>query len=138
VLPLRGVAVLVVDDDPDTLEAMCSAIRQAGADVRSATSAPDAIAVLAAWPADLLVSDLAMAGDDGYTLIRHVRGLPAERGGQVPALALSAYARLDDRLKALAAGFQMHTAKPVDPAELVAMLATMAGWIGKGARTAPA
>jgi CheY-like chemotaxis protein len=69
-----------------------------------------------------------MPGDDGYALIRRVRALPVELGGQVPALALTAYARLEDRLKVLSAGFQMHVPKPIEPAELVALVASLIGW----------
>jgi CheY-like chemotaxis protein len=79
---------------------------------------------------DLLVSDIAMPGEDGYSLIRKVRALNAEQGGQIPALALTAYARAEDRTRAIAAGFQLHIAKPVNPEELAAVVANLAGRTG--------
>jgi len=72
-----------------------------------------------------------MPGEDGYELIRKVRALAPERGGQIPALALTAYARVEDRLKVLGAGFQMHVAKPIEPAELVAVVGSLAEWIAR-------
>jgi CheY-like chemotaxis protein len=75
---------------------------------------------------DVLVSDIAMPDKDGHDLIRAVRGMAKEQNGEIPAMALTAYARPEDRLKALRAGFQMHTAKPVDPAELIAIVASLA------------
>ena len=125
--PLRGLRTLVVEDDPDSLEMVCALLAQRGADVRPAASAAEALAVLESWKPDLLISDLGMPEEDGYTLIRRVRALPAERGGQVPAVALSARTRPEDRIEALAAGFQMHVAKPVAPAELLAVAVTLAG-----------
>jgi CheY-like chemotaxis protein len=95
--------------------------------VRPASSTAEALAILERWRPDLLISDLGMPEEDGYTLIRRVRALPAERGGQVPAVALSARTRPEDRIEALAAGFQMHVAKPVAPAELLAVAVTLAG-----------
>ncbi len=76
---------------------------------------------------DVLVSDIGMPNEDGYTLIRRVRALGAERGGNVPAVALTAYARAEDRMRAIRAGFQMHVPKPVEPAELITMVASLAG-----------
>ncbi|HEV7784272.1 MAG TPA: ATP-binding protein, partial [Thermoanaerobaculia bacterium] len=125
--PLRGMRTLVVEDDPDSLEMVCTLLTQRGADVRPASSTAEALAILERWRPDLLISDLGMPEEDGYTLIRRVRALPAERGGQVPAVALSARTRPEDRIEALAAGFQMHVAKPVAPAELLAVAVTLAG-----------
>jgi PAS domain S-box-containing protein len=125
--PLRGLRTLVVEDDPDSLEMVCTLLAQRGAEVRPAASTAEALAVLEIWRPDLLISDLGMPEEDGYTLIRRVRALPAERGGQVPAVALSARTRPEDRIEALAAGFQMHVAKPVAPAELLAVALTLAG-----------
>ena len=76
-------------------------------------------------PPDVLVSDIGMPGEDGYALMKHVRALPRERNGDIPAMALTAYARGEDRVKAFRAGFQMHTTKPVDPAELIASVANL-------------
>jgi PAS domain S-box-containing protein len=125
--PLRGMRTLVVEDDPDSLEMVCTLLTQRGADVRPASSTAEALAILERWRPDLLISDLGMPEEDGYTLIRRVRSLPAERGGQVPAVALSARTRPEDRIEALSAGFQMHVAKPVAPAELLAVAITLAG-----------
>jgi signal transduction histidine kinase/ActR/RegA family two-component response regulator len=125
--PLRGLRTLVVEDDPDSLEMLCTLLAQRGAEVRPAASTAEALAVIEGWRPDLLISDLGMPEEDGYTLIRRVRALPAERGGQVPAVALSARTRPEDRIEALSAGFQMHVAKPVAPAELLAVAVTLAG-----------
>lgn len=127
---LSGIRILVVDDEPDTLETLRATLGACGADVRVAASAAEATTILDEWIPHVLVSDLAMPGEDGYGLIRRVRERPVERGGGLPALALTAYARTEDRLKALAAGFQMHVAKPVDPADLVAVVSALAGWSG--------
>jgi signal transduction histidine kinase/ActR/RegA family two-component response regulator len=131
--PLEGLRLLVVDDDDDTLEAMAVFLRWAGAEVTTAASAGEAFAALAALTAagrarpDLLIADIGMPGEDGYTLIRRVRALSPAEGGSIPAVALTAYARPEDREKALAAGFQEHVAKPVEPGDLVALLALLAG-----------
>ncbi len=125
--PLNGLRTLVVEDDPDSLEMVCTLLRQRGADVRAAASTAEALAIMERWTPALLISDLGMPEEDGYTLIRRVRALPAERGGQVPAVALSARIRPEDRIEALSAGFQMHVAKPVAPAELLAVAVTLAG-----------
>ncbi|HSS47310.1 MAG TPA: CHASE3 domain-containing protein [Thermoanaerobaculia bacterium] len=124
--PLRGLRTLVVEDDPDSLEMVCMLLAQRGADVRPAASTAEAMAVIERWKPDLLISDLGMPEEDGYTLIRRVRALPAEHGGQVPAVALSARTRPEDRIEALSAGFQMHISKPVAPAELLAVAVTLA------------
>jgi signal transduction histidine kinase len=126
---LAAVRILVVDDEPDTLETLQHVLATCGAEVRAALSAEEALAILAEWTPDLLVSDIGMPGEDGYQLIRQVRALAPERGGQIPALALTAYARVEDRLKVLGAGFQMHVAKPIEPAELVAVVGSLAEWI---------
>jgi PAS domain S-box-containing protein len=125
--PLRGLRTLVVEDDPDSLEMVCTLLAQRGAEVQPAASTAEALAVIERWRPDLLISDLGMPEEDGYTLIRRVRALPAERGGQVPAVALSARTRPEDRIEALSAGFQMHVAKPVAPAELLAVAIALAG-----------
>jgi len=125
--PLHGLRTLVVEDDPDSLEMVCTLLTQRGADVQPAASSAEALAVMERWTPDLLISDLGMPEEDGYTLIRRVRALPAERGGQVPAVALSARIRPEDRIEALSAGFQMHVAKPVAPAELLAVAIALAG-----------
>ncbi|HXM77157.1 MAG TPA: ATP-binding protein, partial [Thermoanaerobaculia bacterium] len=126
---IEGVSVLLVEDEPDGRELLVEALRTAGGRVAAAESARAALALFADCPPDVLVSDIGMPEEDGYALIRAIRALPADRGGAVPAIAVTAYAREEDRLRALAAGFQAHIAKPVDPGELVAAVARVA-WAG--------
>lgn len=128
---LDGVRVLVVDDEPDTLETIETILAQCGAEVRTASSAASALETLQQWTPHLIVSDIGMPGDDGYALIQRVRALAPDAGGQVPAIALTAYARVEDRLRVLAAGFQMHVPKPIEPAELVAVISSVAAWAGR-------
>jgi len=120
---LTGLRVLVVDDEPATLELLCAALDQYGASVRAAGSSPDALKALLEWKPDVLVSDLGMPGEDGFALIEHVRALTPEQGGDIPAAALTAYVRDEDRRRALAAGYQTHIHKPVDPSNLAAAVA---------------
>lgn len=124
--PLAGLKVLVVDDDLETRELIKTILEEGGAEVCAVPSVPKAVEALEHHGPDVLVSDIAMPDHDGYELIRYVRGLDAASGGGVPALALTAFARTEDRSRALLAGFQMHAAKPVEPAELVAMVASLA------------
>jgi PAS domain S-box-containing protein len=124
---LDGLKVLVVDDEVDTRELFKAGIGQCGAEVLTAGSAREALATLEEMRPDLLISDIGMPGEDGYELIRQVRALPAERGGRIPAIALTAYARMEDRLRALRAGYQMHISKPVELAELVTVMASLIG-----------
>jgi PAS domain S-box-containing protein len=124
---LSGVRVLVVDDEPDARELVRAILGQAGASVVTAASASDALRILQQSPPDVLLSDLDMPEQSGFALIRRVRQLPAEQGGRVPAAALTAYARLEDRTRALRAGFQMHISKPLNPNELPVIVASLAG-----------
>ena len=126
---LAGVRILVVDDEEDAREAMVVLLSQAGAAVQSVGSAAEAMDVLRRRPPDVLLSDIAMPGEDGYALIRQVRALAADRGGRIPAAALTAYATLEDRRKALLAGYNEHIPKPVDPSRLIA---TVAGLMPSG------
>nr|MDP9122708.1 response regulator [Acidobacteriota bacterium] len=103
------------------------ALESYAAQVVTAGSCADALAVMDRWQPDLLISDIQMPEADGYDLIRQVRERQAARGGEVPALALTAYARSEDRLRAIRAGFQAHLAKPIDLAELVAVIAGLTG-----------
>ncbi len=128
---LQGVRILVVDDEAAARDLLTTALTQSGAEVQAATSAVEALALLDEWPPNVLVSDIAMPLEDGYTLIRQVRERGAERSGQIPAIALTAYAKAEDRLRALSAGFQMHVAKPVDPTELLAVIASQVGRLVK-------
>jgi PAS domain S-box-containing protein len=122
---LDGLRVLVVDDEPDTRELLKVGLGRCGAEVSAVGSAAEAMEAIAKAAPDLLISDIGMPVEDGYELLRRVRGLPAEAGGQVPAIALTAYARVEDRMQALRAGYQMHVPKPVELAELVAVAASL-------------
>jgi signal transduction histidine kinase len=124
---LSGLRVLVVDDEPDVCELFTVIIKARGAEVAAFTSASEALEELRRNKTDVLVCDLAMPGMDGLSLIREVRALPAGDGAAVPAAALTAYARAEDRDRALASGFQTHVPKPVDPEELVRVVAELAG-----------
>jgi PAS domain S-box-containing protein len=123
---LAGRRILVVDDEADARDLLAEILGQAGAEVIVVGSADEALETLRRWRPDVLVSDIGMPGDDGYVLIRKVRALGSDEGGQVRALALTAYARSEDRALALEAGFHTHIAKPVDPLELTALIAGLA------------
>ena len=123
---LLGTKILVVDDDDDARELLRSILAQGGASVRTAGSAREALEQFENRLPDVLVSDIGMPGEDGYDLIRKIRSRTQEEGGHVPALALTAFARSDDRRRAISAGFHMHLAKPVEPVELVTMVASLA------------
>ena len=131
-LDLNGVKVLVVDDEPDARALVSRFLKECKAVVQTAGSAEEALAMMQKEIPDVLVSDIGMPDQDGYALIQRVRALGAEHGGHVPALALTAYARAEDRMKAVLAGFQMHVAKPVEGAELLTMIASLAGRTPKG------
>ncbi|HEX8177188.1 MAG TPA: ATP-binding protein [Pyrinomonadaceae bacterium] len=126
-LKLEGLRVLVVDDEPDTRKVISAVIKKSGAEVRTCASAHEALETLVDWKPDVLMSDIGMPGEDGYSLIRKVRSLSAEKGGHIPAAAFTAYAREEDRERVLAAGFQMHVAKPVGSRELITTIAHLAG-----------
>ena len=123
---LKGLRVLVVDDDSDTLDLFTQMLGETGAEMRTAASARDAMAILAEWRPTVLISDIDMPDEDGYALIRRVRALSPEDGGEIPAVAVTAYGRVEDRVRLLGAGFNMHVPKPVEPAELMVVLATLA------------
>ena len=128
---VRGVRALVVDDEPDARALVQRLLEDCEAVVTTAASADEAVTLLAGGGRfDVLVSDVGMPGEDGYALIRRVRALGKANGGDIPAIALTAYARAEDRVRAIAAGFQMHVAKPVEPVELVTMVAGAAGRTG--------
>ena len=124
---LDGLRVLVVDDDSEGLALADAILTRAGAEVRTITSVTGALDLLRGWRPDVLVSDLEMPGEDGYALIGKVRALGAAEGGETPSIALSGYGRPQDRLKCIAAGFNMHVPKPVDPRELTTIIAGIAG-----------
>lgn len=122
---LKGLRILVVDDEADTRELLKQGLEYCGANVTVMGSAAEALDTLMARVPDVLISDIGMPGIDGYDLIRQVRDLPPNRGGKVPAIALTAYTRTEDRLQSLRAGYDMHVPKPVELAELVAVAATV-------------
>jgi len=126
---LVNLQLLVVDDDDDTREFLIALLEEEGAMVRSASSVAEALAALeSSWP-DVLLSDIGMPGADGYELIARVREMEVLRGGMMPAIALTAYARESERQQALEAGFQMHLSKPVEVTQLIAGIANLAGML---------
>jgi PAS domain S-box-containing protein len=122
---LDGLRILVVDDEPDTRELLRQGLEYCGAEVKVAGSVAEALDHLKVSLPDILISDIGMPGLDGYDLIREVRRLPVARGGKLAAIALTAYTRIEDRLHALRAGYDMHVPKPVELAELVAVAASV-------------
>jgi CheY-like chemotaxis protein len=132
---LRGVKVLAVDDEADARHLLTAVLEQCGAEVRTSASCAEALAVLEEFEPDVLISDIGMPGEDGYALIRKIRAWEAGRDGKaIPAVALTAYARVEDRLQALVAGYNMHIPKPVEPAELAIVIASLSS---KGRQTPP-
>jgi CheY-like chemotaxis protein len=123
---LDGLRVLLVDDDPEGAAVGDAILRTAGAVVECRSSAAAALALLRDWRPDVLVSDIEMPERDGYTLIRELRALPPDAGGETPAIALTAYGRPQDRARSIEAGYEMHVPKPVDPGELTALIAALA------------
>jgi CheY-like chemotaxis protein len=118
--PLTGERVLAVDDDRDVREMLAALLEDAGAEVRTAGSGPEALAALDIWWPTVIVSDIGMPGQNGYELIAAIRALPG--GERIPAAALTGYTRREDRAQAFAAGFQLHIPKPADADELIAAL----------------
>ena len=125
--PLDGIRVLLVDDDEDTRDIIERVLSRRGARVVAVPSARAALETFSRQVFDVLVVDIMMPGMDGYEFMRQVRALPPEKGGRVPAATLTARAVTDDRLESLRAGFQSHLAKPIEPAELVEVVAALAG-----------
>ena len=123
---IAGKRILVVDDEPDARDMVKRLLEECRADVTTAGSSDEALRLVRSQRFDVLVSDIGMPERDGHDLMRSVRSLGPEMNGAIPGLALTAYARPEDRLKAIRAGFQMHAAKPVEPAELIAMVASLA------------
>ena len=130
---LESLRILVVDDEADARELLIQILKESGVEVVAVATAEEAIRVLTeqASRLDVLVSDIGMPNQDGYSLLRRVRSLPPEMGGQIPAVALTAYARTEDRRAAFLAGFQSHLAKPVELAELIAVIANLTGRTGQ-------
>jgi CheY-like chemotaxis protein len=117
--------ILLVEDDPDTQELLKTLLRRNGAEVIAVSSSAAALEEIARRKPDVIISDIGMTGENGYALIRKVRALAPEAGGHIPAIALTAYAGAADRRRALLAGFQTHLAKPVDPADLIAVILSL-------------
>ncbi len=124
---LDGLCLLVVDDEEDALALVTEVLTRHGAKVHPAPSAEVALEKLRSIKPDVIVSDIGMPGEDGYSLIRKIRALPPERGGRTPAVALTAYARDEDAQRAFAAGYQLHLAKPIEPAQLANVVANLGG-----------
>ena len=122
---LRGFRVLVVDDEFDARALVTTMLERSGAQVLAVSSTHEALDSMEKWKPDVLIADIGMPIEDGYSLIRKVRALPSDRGGQTPALALTAYARTEDRIRALSEGYQMHLAKPVDRLELATIVGSL-------------
>jgi CheY-like chemotaxis protein len=123
---LDGVRVLVVDNDLDTVTVLAALLTNCGGKVQTATSVAEALKELERFKPHVLVSDLAMPDEDGYALIGKIRALPAEGRRDIPAVALTAFVRVDDRARALSAGFNMFVPKPVVPDELISAIVTLA------------
>jgi PAS domain S-box-containing protein len=122
---LEGLPVLVVDDEEHSRELLLTVLQQCKLKVITSASSADALQLLIRERPRVLISDIGMPGEDGYSLIQKVRALPAELGGRTPAVALTAYARVEDRTRALRCGFNMHVPKPIEPAELIAVVANL-------------
>ena len=123
---IAGLRVLVVDDERDARDLIATVLEYCGATVEHAGSVTEGLEKLERWRPDILLSDIGMPDEDGYALIRQVRSRPLEGGGSIPVASLTAYAGAEDRRRALHAGFNMHVAKPIEPAELVAVVANLA------------
>jgi hypothetical protein len=124
---LDGIRVLVVDDEADTRDYLTTLLKQSQADVLAVASAQAALEAVDHWKPDVLVSDIGMPEEDGYSLLRKLRSLSPEQGGKIPAAALTAYAKAEDRRRAIQAGFQLHLPKPIDPSELITVVASLVG-----------
>jgi PAS domain S-box-containing protein len=122
---LTGLRVLVVDDEIDARTLLSAMLERCGAQVVAVSSAREGLESVESWQPDVLIADIGMPVEDGYGLIKKVRALPKERGGQTPALALTAYARTEDRVRALSEGYQVHLAKPVDRYQLAAVITSL-------------
>lgn len=123
---LRGVRVLVVDDDPEMREFLWAVLGEGGAIVRVAASVNEALAAFAAFAPDVVVSDIGMPDRDGFALIDAIRRRSPDRGGDVPVVALTGFARPEDRRRVLGSGFQLHVVKPVEADEILAVVASLA------------
>ena len=125
-MPLSGIRILVVDDDTDSRDFITFVLEQEGAEITAAASATEALNALPQCQPDLLVSDIGMPEIDGYMLVKQVRSWSLERGAEIPAIALTAYAGEYDQKRALSAGFQAHVSKPAEPDQLIAIVVQLA------------
>jgi CheY-like chemotaxis protein len=123
---LDGLRILIVDDELDARELVTVMLERGGAQMKSACSSNEGIEIIRDWRPHVLIADIGMPHEDGYGFIKRVRELSDEQGGKTPAVALTAYARAEDRVRALAAGYQMHLSKPVNRVELSAVVAKLA------------
>ncbi len=128
---LDGLRIMIVDDEADTRDLLTTMLSSYGAEVRGCGSAAEALETIQQWRPSVLLSDIGMQDEDGYSLIRKLRSRGPERGGDIPAVALTGYARSEDRTRALAAGFQMHVPKPVEAIELVMVISSLTGRTNK-------
>ncbi|AUX20250.1 two-component hybrid sensor and regulator [Sorangium cellulosum] len=127
---LQGLHVLMVDDEPDARELVTTVLERKGASITAVATVDEALSAIEREKPDVILSDLGMPGEDGYSLIRRLRAQSPERGGRIPAAALTAYASAQDRTRALLAGFQSHVPKPIEASELAAVIANLAGRTG--------
>jgi CheY-like chemotaxis protein len=123
---LEGLDVLVVDDEADARELLTALLARCKMRITAAASVDEALTLVEKVRPDVVISDIGMPEQDGYALIKRLRALAPERGGQTPAVALTAFARTEERIRALVSGFNMHVPKPVEPAELLGVLASIA------------
>jgi len=130
-ITLDGLRVMIVDDEAEARDLLTAMLTRRGAEVKACASAAEALEGVESWRPSLLVSDIGMPDEDGYALIGKLRALGPERGGGIPAVALTAYARSEDRMRALASGFQVHVPKPIESGELVVVIASLAGRLSK-------
>jgi PAS domain S-box-containing protein len=128
---LEGLRIMIVDDERDTRDLLTLMLSGYGADIRACASAAEALRTIEQWRPAVLVSDIGMRDEDGYSLIKQLRSRGPEQGGDIPAVALTGYARSEDRTRALSAGFQMHVPKPVEATELMMVIASLTGRTGK-------
>jgi CheY-like chemotaxis protein len=129
-LSLEGVRVLIVDDEADSRDLVRRVLAQCHAEVLTAASAAEGLEVLKAAKPHIVVSDIGMPETDGYQFMRQVRSLSGEDGGRTPGIALTAFARSEDRTRAMLAGYQVHIAKPIEPSELLATVGSLTGRTG--------
>jgi CheY-like chemotaxis protein len=126
-----GLRILAIDDDVDTCDMIRAVLEQCGGIVLTALNADTGFESFRQWKPEVLISDIGLPDVDGYEFIRRIREYERPLGQKVPAVALTAFARIEDRVKSLAAGYQMHVAKPVEPAELLTIVASLSGFIDR-------